>query len=53
VEAATDIHLTSLETTLIEVSPIIRKAIEAGRLEVVVAKYFLHAGQVQPLTATF
>jgi carbonic anhydrase len=53
VEAATDIHLKSLETTLIEVSPIIRKAIEAGRLEVVVAKYFLHAGQVQPLTATF
>ena len=53
VEAATDIHLKSLELTLFEVSPIIRKAIDAGHLEVVVAKYFLHAGQVQPLTSTF
>jgi carbonic anhydrase len=53
VEAATDIHLKSLEMTLFQVSPIIRKAIEARRLEVVVAKYFLHAGQVQPLTSTF
>ena len=39
--------------TLFDVSPIIRKAIDAGHLEVVVAKYFLHAGQVQPLTSTF
>ena len=53
VEAATDIHLKSLEETLFQVSPIIRKAIDAGHLEVVVAKYFLHAGQVQPLTSTF
>jgi carbonic anhydrase len=53
VEAATDIHLRYLETTLFQISPIIREAIDAGRLEVVVAKYFLHAGQVQPLTATF
>ena len=53
VEAATDIHLKYLEMTLFEVSPIIRKAIDAGHLEVVVAKYFLHAGQVQPLTSTF
>ncbi len=53
VEAATDIHLKSLEMTLFEVSPIIRKAIDSGRLEVVVAKYYLHAGQVQPLTSTF
>jgi carbonic anhydrase len=41
------------EETLFRVSPIIRGAIDAGRLEVVVAKYFLHAGQVQPLTSTF
>ena len=53
VEAATDIHLKYLEETLFQVSPIIRGAIDAGRLEVVVAKYFLHAGQVQPLTSTF
>ena len=53
VEAATDIHLKYLEETLFQVSPIIREAIDAGRLEVVVAKYFLHAGQVQPLTSTF
>jgi len=53
VEAATDIHLKYLEDTLFQVSPIIREAIDAGRLEVVVAKYYLHAGQVQPLTATF
>jgi carbonic anhydrase len=53
VEAATDIHLKCLEETLFQVSPIIRGAIDAGRLEVVVAKYFLHAGQVQPLTSTF
>ena len=53
VEAATDIHLKGLEETLFRVSPIIRGAIDAGRLEVVVAKYFLHAGQVQPLTSTF
>ncbi len=53
VEAATDIHLKALEMTLFEVSPIIREAIDAGHLEVVVAKYYLHAGQVQPLTSTF
>jgi carbonic anhydrase len=53
VEAATDIHLKCLKETLFKISPIIRGAIDAGRLEVVVAKYFLHAGQVQPLTSTF
>ena len=53
VEAATDIHLKYLEETLFQVSPIIREAIDAGRLEVVVAKYFLRAGQVQLLTSTF
>jgi carbonic anhydrase len=53
VEAATDIHLKYLEETLLQVSSIIREAIDASRLEVVVAKYYLHAGQVQPLTSTF
>jgi carbonic anhydrase len=53
VEAATDLHLKLLEETLLRVSPILREAVQAGRLEVVVAKYFLHAGQVQPLTSTF
>jgi carbonic anhydrase len=53
IEATTDLHLQCLEETLLRVSSIIREAVEAERLEVVVAKYFLHAGQVQPLTATF
>ena len=53
VEAATDIHLRSLETTLLQFSPIIREAVQAGRLEIVVAKYFLNAGQVQPLDSSF
>jgi carbonic anhydrase len=53
IEATTDLHLRYLEETLLQVSPIIGEAVEAGRLEVVVAKYFLHAGQVQPLTSTF
>jgi len=52
IEATTDLHLKALEETLLQ-SPVIREAIDAGRLEVVVAKYFLHAGQVQPLTSTF
>jgi carbonic anhydrase len=53
VEAATDLHLKNLEETLFRVSPIIGAAVDSGRLEIVVAKYYLHAGQVQPLTATF
>jgi len=53
VEAATDFHLRFLEETLLRESPIIRQAIDSGRLEMIVAKYFLHAGQVQPLTSTF
>ena len=53
IEATTDLHLKYLEETLLRVSPIIPEAMDAGRLEIVVAKYFLHAGQVQPLTATF
>jgi carbonic anhydrase len=52
IEATTDLHLKALEETLLE-SPVIREAVDAGRLELVVAKYFLHAGQVQPLTSTF
>ena len=53
IEATTDLHLKYLEETLLRVSPIIREAVDAKRLEVVVAKYYLHAGQVQPLTSTF
>ena len=53
IEATTDLHLKYLEDTLLRVSSIIRGAVDAGRLEVVVAKYYLHAGQVQPLTSTF
>jgi len=53
IEATTDLHLKLLEETLVRVSPIIREAVDAGRLEIVVAKYYLHAGQVQPLTSTF
>jgi carbonic anhydrase len=53
IEATTEIHLKFLEETLCRVSPIIREAVGAARLEIVVAKYFLHAGQVQPLASTF
>jgi carbonic anhydrase len=53
VEAATDLHLQSIEATLVQESHIIREAVNSGRLEVIVAKYFLHAGQVQPLASTF
>jgi carbonic anhydrase len=53
VEAATGFHLQYLAETLHRKNPIIREAVEAGRLEVVVAKYFLHAGQVQLLSSTF
>jgi carbonic anhydrase len=52
IEATTDLHLKALEATLLQ-SPVIRADVEAGRLEIVVAKYFLHAGQVQPLASTF
>ncbi|MCK9374813.1 MAG: carbonic anhydrase [Syntrophobacterales bacterium] len=53
IEATTDIHLKSLEETLFRVSPIIRAAVDRGRLEIIVAKYYLDAGQVQPLASTF
>ena len=53
VEAATDLYLRALEHILRRQSPIIREAMDSGRLEIIVAKYFLDAGQVQPLTSTF
>jgi len=53
VEAATDLHLRALEETLRRQSPIIREAMDSGRLEIIVAKYFLDGGQVQPLASTF
>jgi len=53
VEAATDLHLRALEETLRRQSAIIREATDSGRLEIIVAKYFLDAGQVQPLASTF
>jgi carbonic anhydrase len=53
VEAATDLHLWALKENLRRQSPIIREAMDAGRLEIIVAKYFLDAGQVQPLASTF
>jgi carbonic anhydrase len=53
VEAATDLHLKALEATLLRVSSIIRTAVDTQVLEIMVAKYYLHAGQVSPLTGTF
>jgi carbonic anhydrase len=53
VEAASDLHSKYLEETLLRVSRIIREAVDAGRLEVVVVKYFLQSGEVQTLTSTF
>jgi carbonic anhydrase len=53
VEAATDLHLRALEETLRRQSAIIREAMDCGRLQIIVAKYFLDGGQVQPLASTF
>lgn len=53
VEMANDLHLQWLEKNLLQQSAIIREAVRAGRLEVMVAKYFLHTGQIQPITTTF
>jgi carbonic anhydrase len=50
VEVSHDLHVKNLKEHLLRVSPIIQEAVEAGRLEVVVAKYFLHTGEVQVLT---
>jgi carbonic anhydrase len=52
IEATTDLHLKALEAALLE-SPIIKEAVDAGRLEIVIAKYFLQGGQVEPLDSTF
>jgi carbonic anhydrase len=53
VEAANDLHLKSLYDTLSRQSPILREALAARRLEVVLSKYFLTDGRVEVLTATF
>ncbi len=53
VEAATDQHLEALAETLRRQSPIISEALAAGRLDLVVSKYYLNSGQVLTLNATF
>ncbi len=53
VEAANDLHLKALYAGLREVSPIIKEALEARRLEMVLAKYFLSTGAIEVLEATF
>jgi len=53
IEAATAAHLQSLARALRRVSPIISKALGAGRLDLVVSKYSLNSGQVLTLEATF
>jgi carbonic anhydrase len=53
VEEATEQHLKSLEETLKQESRIIREALESDRLQLVVAKYRLHSGKVDTLSATF
>jgi carbonic anhydrase len=53
VEAATDQHLEALAETLRRQSPIISEALAAGRLDLVVSKYYLDSGQVLTLNATF
>jgi carbonic anhydrase len=53
VEEATEQHLKALEETLRRKSRIIGEALDQGRLDLVVAKYLLHSGRVEPLVATF
>jgi carbonic anhydrase len=53
VEEATCHHLKSLKAALQRESRIIREALEQGRLDLVVAKYRLHSGKVDVLSATF
>lgn len=53
VEAAHDLHVRSISDCLSRRSVIIREALAARRLEVVVAKYFLSHGRVEVLEATF
>jgi carbonic anhydrase len=53
VEEATEQHLRALEKTLRRQSRIIGEALDQGRLDLVVAKYLLQSGRVEPLDATF
>jgi len=53
VEEATCHHLKSLKAGLRQESRIIREALDQGRLDLVVAKYRLHSGKVDILSATF
>jgi carbonic anhydrase len=53
VEAANDLHLKSLYDALSPQSPIMREALAARRLELVLSKYFLTDGRVEVLDATF
>jgi carbonic anhydrase len=52
IELATNHHLAALRQTLTQESPIIRGALAAGRLHLVVSKYSLHNGQVEILDTT-
>ncbi len=53
VEEATEQHIRALEETPRRESRIIGEALDQRRLDLVVAKYLLHSGRVEPLNATF
>ncbi len=53
VETATETFLTLLTDWLKRDSPVISRALDKKRLEMVVAKYFLTDGRVETLTSTF
>jgi carbonic anhydrase len=53
VEAATEAHLRRLTEKLTQESAIIREALAAGRLHLVVSKYSLSNGQVEVLDRTW
>ena len=53
VEITTETFLTLLADSLKRESPIINKALDKKRLEMVVAKYFLTDGRVEALSSTF
>lgn len=53
VEAATETHLMRLQAKLSQESAIIREALAAGRLHLVVSKYYLSNGQVEVLDRTW
>lgn len=52
-EAATEAHLRRLKETLTQDSAIIRQALAAGHLHLVVSKYLLSNGQVEVLDCTW